>query len=414
MRARRALSSAAAAPRARAPLRGSPEGALVLGDAGVKGFGVFAARRLAPGTLLLRDRAAAAGTTAASVAAAGAAATARGVGPTERGATGASAAAAGAAGAGPGAAPQSQAYVLDAPVPLPELDEEAAAAVRRFPFLADPRLWAAVCAPRSLGALDLEGLHHRLAAPFAVRGGAAFTEHALLNHSCCPEVVRYFVGDSLVLRSARTVEAEEEVSDTYFFPLAPLHVRAKACEAFHFECHCPRCTAEAALPRQLHVWGRLTWTNTLRLLGEVAHARARARGAPEALRASGAVHAAVGQLEGLVAGTEGRLRALGLPEAELAWCLSSWACAAAAVGDLRASVRGDLAAAAQALAQAAHWAVPTAPGQALGYAGRAAAYRAAAGEAAAAAADVAEAVALHRRCLCEDHPEVEEVLATIA
>lgn len=362
---------------AQGALSGSPGGVLKVGDAGNKGRGVFAARTLVVGELLLRVSSA---QKASSAALAGAAER-----PQERRQEAAAGAAAGgstsSAGVGGGAAarrPAVEAYVLDAAPPPPQpSDEEEAETMRRFPFLRDPRAWPMVAAPRAAGAISLEALHSAVAAPFVLSSQLAFAEHGMLNHSCCPEAIRSFDADTLTLRAARVVESGQEVSDTYFYPLVPHHLRAKACEAFGFECHCPRCRAEAALPRPMHVWSELTWANGVRLLGEVARARAAAKGNLAALQENERVQMALQQMEGLVATTGDRLTALELPEADLSMCLGSWAALAAAVGDLRAALRGDLGGAAEALQQAAQWAEPAAPAHALSFAARALAFRAA-------------------------------------
>lgn len=369
-----------AAAAERQPLAGSVGGWLAVGDAGTKGLGIFAERAAEPGQELLRSSPATAAPRLprAAAPAAGAAA----------------------------------AYVLDAPVPTGRLGEDEAAMVKRFPFLGDPRLWAAVAAPRQVPLaagifVDLEQLHHAIAAPlFATvpgEGRQAFHEHALLNHSCCPEVVRYFEGGALVLRASRPIQLGSEVSDSYFFPLVPLHLRVEACHAFGFQCCCPRCASEAALPQRTQVWAKLTWENSIRILGEVAAVRAAARGDASALRGSERAAAGAQQLAGLVESTEQRLRALDLSEADLQLCLASWVCPAAAAGDLAAAARGDFAAAAEALDRASRWAEPVSPGHALGLLARAAGYALGAGGAV--SAEVAGRFeALRRRCFGGDVP----------
>jgi len=282
-------------------------------------------------------------------------------------------------------------YVLDAPVPMGKLGDEEVELLKRFPFLGDPRLWPAVAAPR------------RLPLPAGVGAdGEAYHEHGFLNHSCCPEVVRYFSRGALVLRATRPIQAGEEVSDSYFFPLVPWHLRSQACEPFGFRCGCPRCVREAALPKQMQVWAELTWANTVRILGEVAVVRATARGDPEALKSSSRAWAGLDQLLGLVESTEQRLRDLDLPEADLDWCLASWACPAAALGDLLAAVRGDLLAASEALGRAARWAEPVAPGHALGLLARSTGYAVAAGGGGLGDEAAGRLLALHRRLFGAD------------
>lgn len=335
---------------------------LTVGDAGAKGLGAFAAFPIEPGTEILR------------VGSAGATSSAPSPPRQNKGVS------------------SGTAYVLDAPVPLGELDEDDAALVKRFPFLGDPRLWPAASAPRRVAVktgvaeseLDLERLHGTTTAPlFVPQSGTShrsFHEHGFLNHSCCPDVVRYFSDGALVLRSARSIDTDEEVHDTYFYPLVPAHLRAEACSRYGFKCNCPRCSAENSLAAPLQVWTKLTWANVVRILGQMVRVRAQAKGDPAALRSSEDAQNGVAQLHGLIQHTEHRLRDADLSDRDLTLCLASWASAAAAMGDLLASARGDFQNASSALGRAASWAQVVSPGHALSFGARSFAYALASAE----------------------------------
>lgn len=72
-----------------------------------------------------------------------------------------------------------------------------------------------------------------------------FPAVAMLNHSCVPNCVFVFVGDSLVIRSSRPVKQGEELSISYFDVLKPVKERRMTTLNWNFSCTCPRCQVES-------------------------------------------------------------------------------------------------------------------------------------------------------------------------
>lgn len=71
---------------------------------------------------------------------------------------------------------------------------------------------------------------------------------AFMNHSCRANVTVTFVGDLLVCRAARPLEAGEELLTSYTRPDRPLAARQKILnQRFGLQCRCHRCILEAKL-----------------------------------------------------------------------------------------------------------------------------------------------------------------------
>jgi len=68
---------------------------------------------------------------------------------------------------------------------------------------------------------------------------------SLVNHSCLPNVTEFFLGDLLVLRAVKYIEAGQELLMSYVSTLQPRHVRQKyLADKFSFSCSCIRCCEE--------------------------------------------------------------------------------------------------------------------------------------------------------------------------
>ncbi|XP_015522321.1 SET and MYND domain-containing protein 4 [Neodiprion lecontei] len=75
-------------------------------------------------------------------------------------------------------------------------------------------------------------------------GGGVYPTVALLNHSCNPSVIRYFVGTTMVVRALRTIRPGEEVSENYgpIFTTMPLSERKRKLRLqYWFDCSCEAC-----------------------------------------------------------------------------------------------------------------------------------------------------------------------------
>ncbi|KAI4479584.1 hypothetical protein M0804_010981 [Polistes exclamans] len=75
-------------------------------------------------------------------------------------------------------------------------------------------------------------------------GGGVYPTVALLNHSCNPGVVRYFIGTTIIVRAIRTIEEGEEISENYgpIFTTMPESVRKRNLRVqYWFDCKCKAC-----------------------------------------------------------------------------------------------------------------------------------------------------------------------------
>ncbi|KAK2584344.1 hypothetical protein KPH14_006734 [Odynerus spinipes] len=76
-------------------------------------------------------------------------------------------------------------------------------------------------------------------------GGGVYPTVALLNHSCNPGIVRYFVGTTMIVRAIRTIAKGEEISENYgpIFTTMPESERKRNLRVqYWFDCKCEACT----------------------------------------------------------------------------------------------------------------------------------------------------------------------------
>ncbi|XP_014485617.1 PREDICTED: SET and MYND domain-containing protein 4-like [Dinoponera quadriceps] len=85
-------------------------------------------------------------------------------------------------------------------------------------------------------------------------GGGVYPTVAMLNHSCNPGVVRYFIGITMVIRAVRTISAGEEISENYgpIFTTTPENERKRRLRVqYWFDCNCEACTGHWPLLEEL-------------------------------------------------------------------------------------------------------------------------------------------------------------------
>lgn len=75
---------------------------------------------------------------------------------------------------------------------------------------------------------------------------------AIANHSCLPNATRAFIGDMMILRANRKVQAGEEILMTYYPDRDSYTKRKKALRFYAFECDCKLCRADQAMPQRIH------------------------------------------------------------------------------------------------------------------------------------------------------------------
>ncbi|XP_019885520.2 SET and MYND domain-containing protein 4 isoform X2 [Camponotus floridanus] len=85
-------------------------------------------------------------------------------------------------------------------------------------------------------------------------GGGVYPTVAMLNHSCNPGVIRYFIGTTMVVRAARTIRAGEEISENYgpIFTTTPENERKRRLRVqYWFDCNCEACSGHWPLLEEL-------------------------------------------------------------------------------------------------------------------------------------------------------------------
>lgn len=87
-------------------------------------------------------------------------------------------------------------------------------------------------------------------APPSVRSEGIWLRGSYTNHSCIPNAHRAFIGDMMIVRATKHIQAGEEILVHYVDPTLPYDARKKALAdpaRGPFTCDCPLCAVEAAL-----------------------------------------------------------------------------------------------------------------------------------------------------------------------
>ncbi|EZA53989.1 SET and MYND domain-containing protein [Ooceraea biroi] len=85
-------------------------------------------------------------------------------------------------------------------------------------------------------------------------GGGVYPTVAMLNHSCNPGVVRYFIGTTMIVRAIRTINTSEEISENYgpIFTTMPENDRKRRLRVqYWFDCNCEACSGHWPLLEDL-------------------------------------------------------------------------------------------------------------------------------------------------------------------
>ncbi|KYN03191.1 PREDICTED: SET and MYND domain-containing protein 4-like [Cyphomyrmex costatus] len=85
-------------------------------------------------------------------------------------------------------------------------------------------------------------------------GGGVYPTVAMLNHSCNPGVVRYFIGTTMIVRAIRTINVGEEISENYgpIFTTTPESERKRKLRMqYWFDCNCEACSGHWPLLDEL-------------------------------------------------------------------------------------------------------------------------------------------------------------------
>ena len=73
---------------------------------------------------------------------------------------------------------------------------------------------------------------------------------AMLNHSCCPNVVRVYKSRILIAHASQSIKVGEELVWSYVPPTTPYQQRLQRftnSQSFHFQCRCSRCQIESTI-----------------------------------------------------------------------------------------------------------------------------------------------------------------------
>lgn len=71
------------------------------------------------------------------------------------------------------------------------------------------------------------------------------------NHSCIPNADRSFIGDMMVVRATRGIKAGEEICMSYLNPEHSYPERKKRLSEYGIDCDCPLCKVEKSMPAEV-------------------------------------------------------------------------------------------------------------------------------------------------------------------
>lgn len=83
------------------------------------------------------------------------------------------------------------------------------------------------------------------------RASGVWLRASRANHSCVPNGDRSFIGDMIIMRATREIKAGEEIRLSYLNSDHPYHRRKAGLAAYGFECDCPLCQSEKLIPAQV-------------------------------------------------------------------------------------------------------------------------------------------------------------------
>lgn len=72
-----------------------------------------------------------------------------------------------------------------------------------------------------------------------------------VNHSCIPNADRSFIGDMMVIRATRGIKAGEEICMSYLNPEHSYPERKERLSEYGIDCDCPLCEVEKSMPAQV-------------------------------------------------------------------------------------------------------------------------------------------------------------------
>lgn len=97
-------------------------------------------------------------------------------------------------------------------------------------------------------------------------GAAIYNSAAYFNHSCYPDVVRYFIGTTIVLCAAKPLQSGEMIAENYgpIFTKLPLHIRQRNLQSrYWFNCACVCCKEDWPILDRLSNKARLQYVSCM-------------------------------------------------------------------------------------------------------------------------------------------------------
>lgn len=74
---------------------------------------------------------------------------------------------------------------------------------------------------------------------------------SLSNHSCLPNATRTFIGDMMIVHANRNIQAGDEIFMTYYPDRDPYAERKKVLGFYKIDCDCALCVADQAMPESI-------------------------------------------------------------------------------------------------------------------------------------------------------------------
>ncbi len=98
---------------------------------------------------------------------------------------------------------------------------------------------------RGLAHAEPDLLYHPMSAGLWIQA-------SYINHSCLPNVERAFIGDMIIIRAAKDLDAGSELAHSYVSLLKGYEDRQNGLKDYAFQCTCRRCRSDESVPADRH------------------------------------------------------------------------------------------------------------------------------------------------------------------
>lgn len=93
--------------------------------------------------------------------------------------------------------------------------------------------------------------HNAASSPNAMRMTGVWLRASYANHSCLSNANRAYLGDMMIMRATKSLQAGEEILVNYVDPTWHFDKRKRGLAFYGFACDCPLCVVEATLPDEV-------------------------------------------------------------------------------------------------------------------------------------------------------------------